>query len=428
LVAADLLPTGGSAGSVRARIREWALWTLPAPALAFVLTVVTVAVLATGGLLLSTPLRMESIAVTLLMIGCGAVCVEGTRRLGEPGNPAAKDLMATWLIPVALLVEPVYALLAPLPLVLLTQLRVHRVLTVKRVFTWAALGLAGASAALVHDRLGSAPVPILPVDGTDVLALLAGAAVFFTVNSALVFGVVRAVDPEAPPWPRYVGSDMLTIAAGEVCGAALVVAAYLASPWLVLAAVPPVTLLQRALLYEELRVQARTDAKTGLASVAYWRKLAARALDRAERDREPISVLMIDLDRFKAVNDNHGHLTGDRVLAAVAEVLQATIRPGDIPGRFGGEEFAVVLPGADRHSAVEVGERVRRAVAALDVPSTSVTPRRPVQVSVTVSVGAADNLRSPTTLESLLGAADDALYVAKRAGRNLVRSAADVPR
>jgi diguanylate cyclase (GGDEF)-like protein len=136
-------------------------------------------------------------------------------------------------------------------------------------------------------------------------------------------------------------------------------------------------------------------------------------------------VLVLDLDHFKAVNDTYGHLAGDAVLAAVAATLRAEVREGDVVGRFGGEEFVVLLRDLDlttagRRQMATIAERIRARVAELAVAVH--TPDGPLTIDgVSTSVGAVFDLGRTCTLQQVLGAADAALYSAKRDGRNLVR-------
>jgi len=163
------------------------------------------------------------------------------------------------------------------------------------------------------------------------------------------------------------------------------------------------------------------DPLTGLAN--------RRALDgflemewrRARRDREPLSVVLIDVDQFKAYNDAYGHPAGDSALRRVAEVLSdATHRPGDMVARYGGEEFAVVLSQTGEGGAHVVAESLRARVESLAIPHRA-SDAAPV---VTISLGVATIVPTDGPAEALLASADGALYTAKREGRNLVRHAA----
>jgi two-component system cell cycle response regulator len=168
--------------------------------------------------------------------------------------------------------------------------------------------------------------------------------------------------------------------------------------------------------YSESVNQAHTDALTGL----FNRRYVMRHIDhlRAGRrpDAEPIAAMMIDIDHFKAVNDAHGHDVGDVVLKEIAARLRASLRPGDVVARLGGEEFLVVLPTADRALALSIAERLRKVVA--DQPIA--LPGSGQSIGVTVSVGVTLDRGQDVSLDELLKQADDALYQAKREGRNRV--------
>src|SRR5690606_10307692 len=186
---------------------------------------------------------------------------------------------------------------------------------------------------------------------------------------------------------------------------------------------PPLLVLHRAVLVRQLEEAASLDGKTGLLNAAAWHVQAERALQRAKRRDGPPGVLVLDLDHFKAVNDTHGHLAGDRVLTAVAEVLRDEVRERDLVGRFGGEEFVVMLAGLGGRGPAEleaVAERIRRRVADLRVEIP--TPDGPLTVrGLSVSVGCAVMPDGGAELRDLLEVADRALYAAKHAGRNAVR-------
>jgi diguanylate cyclase (GGDEF)-like protein len=181
-------------------------------------------------------------------------------------------------------------------------------------------------------------------------------------------------------------------------------------------------LLQRTLLFSQLQRAAHTDAKTGLATAAWWHELASREVERALRRREEVSVLLADLDHFKRVNDTWGHLAGDAVLAAVASEFAGNLRTYDVAGRFGGEEFVVLLPGTGPSRARNVAERLRNSVAGLQVAVPTGDHRGPGVPAgqVTVSIGIAALPAQARDLTALLARADMALYAAKQAGRDLV--------
>jgi diguanylate cyclase (GGDEF)-like protein len=167
-------------------------------------------------------------------------------------------------------------------------------------------------------------------------------------------------------------------------------------------------------LYAEVQRLAVTDTLTGLLNRRGFFDLAVRELERSRRFAEPMSGLMFDLDHFKSCNDTYGHAVGDEVLHEVAVRCTREIRKIDIIGRYGGEEFAVFLPGTDIDGAKVIGERLRNAINS----EPFATSRGPLTVSI--SLGAALATPETKTPEELLGVADTALYKAKESGRNCV--------
>ena len=175
-----------------------------------------------------------------------------------------------------------------------------------------------------------------------------------------------------------------------------------------------VVALENARLHRMVERQALVDGLTGLANRRQADEMLATELARAERIGGPVGLILADVDDFKAVNDRHGHPTGDMVLRDLAATLRETVREIDTAARWGGEEFAVILPGTDLEGAAQVAERLRVALAEREILSVVGEP-----LHVTASFGAAAS-NSSTTLAQLVGAADEALYRAKRAGKDRV--------
>ncbi len=163
---------------------------------------------------------------------------------------------------------------------------------------------------------------------------------------------------------------------------------------------------------------ATTDALTGLSNRHAMEETFPREVSRCQKDGQPVSLIMIDVDQFKSFNDMFGHVAGDRALSAVARILKKQFRPRDLLVRFGGDEFAVLLPGIGLDEALVIAERVRDAVSGSSCSGIDSL----IQVPVQVSMGVAE-LEKGGTYEALLRAADAALYRAKGAGRNTVASA-----
>jgi len=161
----------------------------------------------------------------------------------------------------------------------------------------------------------------------------------------------------------------------------------------------------------------RTDSLTGIANRAAFLESAGRVLERYRRDGAPVSAMMFDLDRFKIINDTYGHAVGDAVIRKFCEIVTAALRPNDVFGRIGGEEFAVVLPGSSIEAACARAERVRASFAE------NCRFVRGHQVKATVSGGVSVSVNAELTLEVLLEYADVALYGAKTGGRNRINRA-----
>jgi diguanylate cyclase (GGDEF)-like protein len=177
--------------------------------------------------------------------------------------------------------------------------------------------------------------------------------------------------------------------------------------------------IQNIARHELVSEQAVTDELTGLSNNRRFRELISKEADRAERFSHELSLIMLDIDDFKQINDTYGHLQGDKVLRMVGRVLHLESRGVDEPARYGGEEFAVALPETGLEGALDLAERVRVRIESEQVPRAgSASP-----VKVTVSIGAASMPDSANGAEALIAAADAALYEAKRAGKNRVASA-----
>jgi diguanylate cyclase (GGDEF)-like protein len=174
--------------------------------------------------------------------------------------------------------------------------------------------------------------------------------------------------------------------------------------------------LRNADRYEEMLERAQRDALTGLANHGHFWKSLETEVKRASRYGRPLSLVMLDVDHFKAFNDERGHLEGDHALATVARELAERSRVHDLPARYGGEEFAVLLPETDAAGAASFGEKIRAAVECLGIAS-------PAEEGVlTVSVGTATLPGDEVDASALVHRADEKLYEAKAAGRNRVRS------
>jgi diguanylate cyclase (GGDEF)-like protein len=389
-----------------------------------------------------TQANARDITLFTVLMCCGALCVEASRRLGQPSG-VSRDLLSAWWLPVALLLPPFFALIAPAILGLLIYVRVCQGVVYRRVFSSAALGLAGACASAVFQWLAAPTTVAGTVAGTAgpvstgwlggvtswltypgpsawlmhprQAAIAVGCAVFFAVlNACLVAVAAWLADLDSRLADMLWDRERVLLDVTETCVGILVTIACALSGLLLCVALPPVVLLQRSLLHSQLKAQARTDTKTGVLNAGAWQGEAALAITRAQRRREPLAVLLIDVDHFKKVNDTHGHLTGDALLRTLASEMCQQVRESDLVGRFGGEEFVILLSDTTAQDACGVAERIRHGVGVVKV----LTPD--TIVGVTVSIGVAALGRHGQDLFELLAAADLALYEAKNTGRDRV--------
>ncbi|RZT75493.1 diguanylate cyclase (GGDEF)-like protein [Pseudonocardia sediminis] len=351
--------------------------------------------------------------------------VEQTRRrVGKPGHV---DLTSVWTFAAAVTLPLSLATAAVLLIYLHFYVRVLRPAKTplyRQVFNAATVILAvhAAGAAVRYIEL----LPALRLDSLQFVVLIFALLAYTVVNTSLVVGVVAMTTPDMTFTQTLmrrsegVGVEIATLSLGALVAVTVTATA----PIALLFTIPPLLLLHRTVLSRQLVQEARIDAKTGVLNSAAWHLEATQTLDRARQRSNAALLLMIDLDRFKSINDTYGHLAGDEVLAALGQVLRAQVRGADVVGRFGGEEFVMLMPNLDRRVGVAevtaIAERVRQAIADIRVEVDS--PDGPITLNtVSASVGGAVYPHDGEVVTTLLGRADKALYAAKRAGRNRVR-------
>ena len=406
------------------RIRKWPLWGRPAISIWYVLVIdaAAAAVIATA---FAAPGGAELPVITAAALAAAAVAQgEASRRIERVRRVMSGsvhiNMVSVWVF-AAVLTLPLgwVAVLTGLVSahVVLRSYRVRRSYPHRQVMNAAAMVLAAWAARLVLDAGG---VPVLTrattLDAGAVGIVLAAAVVFFAVDGVLI-AVSLLVDGVGERRPSdLVGSaddnalELATICLGAVIGLVLVY-----QPFALLFLFVPLFVLHRSVLVKQLEELATKDQKTGLLNASTWREEA----DRELAGRSPFGVLMVDLDHFKRVNDTYGHLAGDAVLKAVAGAVRRAVRDYDSVGRFGGEEFVVLLPGLRNGDVLAIAERIRHAIAQLRVP---LPESETVLSTLSASIGAATYPDAASGVDGLVHAADTALYRAKRGGRNRVVS------
>lgn len=408
--------------------RQWTLWCERRVVIAYVLTVDFVALALVAGIIVAVPIRSGDLVRFGLLSAGAVVHREAVRRIESlrertAGTGLLTNLTSLWIFAAVLSV--------PLPLVFgLTGLvhlhswyrgcsgRLYR-----KLFSAATMVLAPAAAVAVLQLVQPDGYPIVPHGPPGLIVLIGAGTVFWLVNYGLVVGAVIMSDPLQPA-PQVLGNpgDQIVVAAALGLGVGFAVTLAFA-PWLVAVLMITVFALHRALLLPHFQQAARTDSKTGLLTAGFWREAAGRELERARRLADPLGVLMLDLDHFKLFNDRMGHLVGDQVLRAVADELRSQTRPYDLVGRFGGEEFVILLSGVGTDQVEHIADRIRERISQLRVLVDS-PHDRPVTVDgISVSIGAAVRPNDGDEIDQLLLAADGALLAAKAAGRDRVRLA-----
>ena len=255
-----------------------------------------------------------------------------------------------------------------------------------------------------------------PTHARGALAGVAAAVVFVVLNHvllAVMLNLARGYSLLETGLFSFDGLSTELVLAGLGVGVA---AFWRLNPWLIPSALAPLVLIHRSLAVPQLQAEARVDPKTGLFNARHFAAALAGELGRAERFDRPLSLIMADLDLLRDINNNYGHLAGDAVLKGIAGVFRSQLRDYDVPARFGGEEFSILLPETPPEEALDIAERIRRAVAAepFDVETSS----EPIRA--TVSIGVAGFPKDGHDANELIHQADLAVYRAKLQGRNRV--------
>lgn len=413
------------------RLPQWDIASAPWAVLPLYVTIEAIAVALVvvfpGGM----PTGMDWLRFgALVVVGClqteFSLSTEKARRYLADGPHIS--MTSVWMFGGALVLPAALAVAITVIIYLHLWLRVwwsvQRRSAYRVVFSAATIVLACLT---VRPVLGALGVHSILVDGWQgtriLLAVVVAALVYTTVNGALIAVGIKLHHPERP-WLTTLGTkaenalELATLSLGGTTAVLLVT-----QPVLVLLMMLPVMVLHRNILMRQLEEKASLDSKTGLLTAEEWR---ARVANELARTHEPFAVLMVDLDRFKRVNDVYGHVAGDTVLRTVAQTVTGQLRTYDSVGRWGGEEFAVLLPQISENGARDVAERVRHAVATLEAMATIDDMSQTIR-GLSVSVGVACFPVAASTVEGLVHAADTAMYRAKRAGRDTVVSWSDQP-
>jgi len=404
-----------------ANVTGWAWWELPGSLRLYVAAVPLSALVMMGLVASQTTWHLDDLLKFLLLLSCGIISVIATPRMAYQQSGSIKDFITAWVLPVAVLLPPVYAMVMPIPLLALTQWRAHQGILYRRVFSAAALGLSYGAGAIVFRALPASFAGGAISVGTHALTWAAAVVVCELIGGtghrALILGGIKLSDPSVHLLRAEFSREALLGAFAEFDLGILITIAIAVNPLLAAFAVPTILLARRFMMHAPLVEQSRLDTKTGLLNAAAWEKEASNEVDRAVRMNTPLAVALVDIDHFKRVNDTYGHLVGDRVLRGVSDALRGQLRGYDLAGRFGGEEFIILLPQAQEADAWRIAERLRTYVAGLEIPIDDEEDCA-IFVRLTISVGVAALDGVSQTLTDLMAGADSAMYYAKQTGRN----------
>ncbi len=404
-------------------MRSWGIFSLSRPLRVFIVTVDVVAIMSAALSLFAFTGSRHDIAIAVTLVVLSTIFEEASSRVDELrfrlNSGLHSDMTAVWIFAAAAVLSPALAF------GVFAWVRLHLWIRHQRgaggvghrlFFSACTIWLAALG---THWAVGLyGPTGTLPGGALALAAIASGIAAYMIINVGLVFiAIVASTSRGARPPLRSLWSDN-SLELATQCLAGLATVALCFAPWLIVMVMPAMAILQRSVLVKELEVAATTDAKTGLLNAVTWTQLAERELVRADREGHPVSLLIIDMDNFKLINDTYGHLAGDSVLKAVADVLLDEMRGYDTVGRFGGEEFVALLPRVSPLDALSVADRILGRIRAL-VVATKNEDRVPV-TGMSASIGLSCYPFQGIDIEDLLHGADSALYTAKREGRDRV--------
>jgi diguanylate cyclase (GGDEF)-like protein len=402
-------------------VRDWAWWQLPSLLRAYVGVVPFTAFVMIVFAASRTTWTAPDLLKFLLLLVCGMVSVAATPRVAYLKAGVTRDFLTAWVLPVAILLPPVYAMLTPIPLQVLTQWRVHKGVVYRRVFTAGAISLTYGAASLLFRQFPDSFAGSSIGSGTHAITWVLAVAICELVggfgHKFLIMAAIKLSDPSVVLAELALNREALQADFAEFDLSLLITVVVAVTPVLAIAAVPTVLLARRFIMHAQLLAASRIDTKTGLLNASTWEREAEVEIARAVRMHIPLAVALVDIDHFKVVNDTYGHLVGDKALRAVTDGLRGQLRGYDLAGRFGGEEFAVLLPQAREQDALNVAERLRAHIAGLSI-AVDDEDESAGFVRLTISVGVASLDGESRELTDLLAAADAALYHAKETGRN----------
>lgn len=408
--------------------RQWALWSIRPQFRAFILAVDAAAIAAIALTATIVPIGRADFVWFAILAAASMAHQEANRRIERLRELAAEgtqyvDLKSIWTFAGLLLLPP------PLVAALIVITYVHswwglgqRILPHRWTFSAAMIVLASTAGGAVLAIAFPGSYPGLPHGWIGIAVVAAAAVARWLVNSLLVLVALMLIDPDrtlAGALRDVFGEpldDAIEFASLSI-GAGVALVLVVDAPWL-LVGVIPLWLLHRGLMMRQFEHAARHDTTTGLYNGAFWREVAVKELERANRLGERAGLLLVHVDEFDAITSGHGAVAGDRVLKQVAGALTGQVREGDHVARLAGEEFVVLVSDvATRGELAKLAEDIRSAVRGLAVEVDGPAPL----TGLTVSVGGALYPDSGRTLDELMLTVDNAMFAAKTYVRDQIR-------
>jgi diguanylate cyclase (GGDEF)-like protein len=399
------------------------VWTVKEPLRSYLVAVPLLSVIAIGLTAATTRWEPRQALIYVALLGCGAIAIEATRTVKEPQGTTVRDLQSIWYLAIAVGLAPVFAFAAPVPLTIYKIIRTRPVVLYRRVFSNATISLAyGCSSLLFHaiPRSAAGPHPGTQSHALTWTAVVVACGVLgWGINHGLLLVAIKLSDSAAKLRELIGSRESVTSDSIELSLAVSVSLVVAINPWLIALALPTVVMQRRYLMRVQLVTHARIDAKTGLLNASTWHREATAELLRALRSGAPLALAKVDIDHFADVNQTAGHLVRDQLLHDIAGMLKEQLPERDLIGRFGREEFAVLLPRTSLAEARRLSERLRDHIAGEPIAIES-GDQAGFVFRLTVSIGVAVMNESRRALHELIGAADLALGEAKRTGWNRV--------
>jgi diguanylate cyclase (GGDEF)-like protein len=398
---------------------RWQVWTVSPLLRSYLFGVLVLAACATGVACVCTHWHGADLLLGLALLACGIIAIESTRSVKETHGEVGRDLQSVWLLAIAIVLPPAFALLAPIPLTAYKLLRLPGVVVYRRVFSAATLSLAYGCASVVFHLIPASVAGSFPRSGEHALTWTASVAACgllgWVINNGLIVVAIKLSDASSRVRDLLGSRESITSALLELSLAVSLTLVVRINPVLMALALPSVVLCKRSIMRAQLVSHARIDAKTGLLNAGTWQREAEAEFFRAMRSRIPLALAMVNIDHFHHVDDMAGRLVRDQLIRDIAGMLRDQL-PGDyLIGRFGSEEFAILLPQTSRDEAQRISERLRDYIAGEPIAIESGSQEGYV-FRLTVSIGVAVLNESRRALAELIGAADTALGQAKSTG------------